>query len=682
MAIPVIPAYPPFRWPATQSFTYGDFHTNQLLLEGLRKYIQDELVPWIDENIENFGEDVRTRLNAAITTINTAIREAEQTFAEQAEEQNAAVSARLAENLTRINAAVRTVIEAHIDFTDPVVKGVWDARETFRAALDGAYANKSTQTIVETGRLSKASLDDDYPAKSIVETGRLSQAALDERHAAKSTQTTVEEGRLSRTNLDTYYADSVHDRTTVVGKALRDTYGVTTGHFGIKGDGSDETAAFQAFVTHVVTNGLEGIVTVNEVRISAAINVPRGRGWRIKGQGPYNGTNIVQTADNVPILRFTDTGSVAPRDWAIEDICFTYQTLQPYTNTAANCIYFETMVYEFVFRRVYFRGGRYGLAYKPEIGGAWGGDWDAIQFGQMSGGWYDMSRTINSVPNNRFGRIFGDAATCQDYLFKQFRGYNSTIDTIEVINYDHGLGAGFFDFSAGASFHIGAFKMEGGKVLKSADLVRIPANSFITFGEFRLQGSNGGLILNPVSGEIRLFVMGAGGDNQATLRIGLLAITGEVLNTYILAGGHFFDQVIIDRINYDGGWKLANTPGGTALTQNVQIETWMNKRMSPNKGDVDVTIVPGDETTMFFQTPFTAPRTVNLPSDVYNLIGGLKYRFYLAANVVNGTNTFTIMADTRVVYTKDATNTQIITVEWRRHTSGPGGWFVTDVSSV
>lgn len=98
------------------------------------------------------------------------------------------------------------------------------------ASLDADYAAKSVQTMVESGRLTEASLDTDYAAKSVqtmVESGRLTEASLDADYAAKTVQTTVETGRLSETALTASFGSLV-----------------PVSRFGVVGDGAtDDTTA-------------------------------------------------------------------------------------------------------------------------------------------------------------------------------------------------------------------------------------------------------------------------------------------------------------------------------------------------------------------------------------------------------------------------------------------------------
>lgn len=446
----------------------------------------------------------------------------------------------------------------------------------------------------------------------------------------------------------------------------------------------------QAFLDHIVANGAHGVIPFREVRISQPLTIAGARGWTMRGMGRWRGTNLVQTASNVPILRVGVGGGINLRDWVIADICLTYDTSQPASATAANCILFEAMPYQFELHNVYFRNGFYGIGYQAGVGGGWGGDWDGIVFGSMSGGWINMAGTVNSVPNNRYGRIYGDSSTCNDFLFKSFTGYNTTIASVEIINHANAtgvVGSGIFDFTTGSSFIIGAFKLEGGRFTgPNVDLVRIPAGCYIQFGEFRLQASNGGLTVTPSAGDCSIFAMNSGGTSVSTVEIGLLAVTATAAgftNGYVFRGGQRFSQVFIRRLEKTQ-WKLSNRPGGALVNENIRIDQWMNRRLSANKGDAGLTIVPGEtEQTLFFETPLTAQRDIIPPTDSAELIGGLSYRVYVAANVVNGTNYLRIVVPgVRVIYSKTTTTAEVITVEWRTNSSGAAGWVVTGVSAM
>lgn len=463
--------------------------------------------------------------------------------------------------------------------------------------------------------------------------------------------------------------------------ARRGDLEISAREFGVKGDGTDETTALQAFVDYLAANGAHGVIPYRDVRISSPLVYPAVRGWKLRGMGRFRGTNLIQMSDNVPIVRVGAGGGDMLRDWAFEDICLTYNTPQPATNTSAYCLYFEAMPYQFTLRNVNFRNGYYGIGYAAGLGGGWGGDWDGIVFSGMSGGWYDMSGTINGVPNNRFGRLYGDASGATDYLFKQWRGYNTTVETIEIINYNGGLG--LLDFTTQSVFIIGTFKLEGGSfTLPSTDLVRIPAGAFVRFGEFTLRSTNGGLTVNPSSGDCAVFAMGSGGSSVASVEIGVLNVqASSLVNGYIFRGNVRSSQVFIRRLERTL-WKIANTGAGTVVNENIVIDQWMNKRLSANKGDASLTVAPGEtEGTLFFETPLTAQRDISLPSDTKDLIGGLQYRVYVAAGVVNGTNYLRlVIPGTRTVYSKTTSTAEVITVEWRRNTNGANGWVVTGVS--
>jgi hypothetical protein len=470
---------------------------------------------------------------------------------------------------------------------------------------------------------------------------------------------------------------------------LRD-HEISAREFGVLGDGSDETTKMQAFLDYITANGAHGVIQCREVNISQPLTISNGRGWTLRGMGRWRGTNIIQTANNVPIIRAGVGGGTSFRDWVIADICLTYSSAQPATSTDANCIFFEAMPYQFELHNVYFRNGYYGIGYQSGVGGAWGGDWDGIIFGSMSGGWINMTGTINSVPNNRFGRLYGDSSTSTDFLFKSFTGYNTTMASIEVINHANGSGVegrGIFDFTTGSSFIIGAFKLEGGRfTAANMDLVRVPAGCYIQFGEFRLQASNGGLTVTPSSGDCTVFALNSGGTAVSTVEIGLLAVTASstgFTNGYVFKGGQRFSQVFIRRMDKTQ-WKLTNRPGGALVNENIRIDQWMNRRLSTNKGDATVAVVPGDtEHTLFFETALTAQRDVTLPSDSMELIGGLQYRIYVAANVVNGTNYLRItIPGVKVVYSKQTTTAESITVEWRTNSSGAAGWIVTGITAL
>lgn len=170
---PYVPPYGPT--PNITPFTYRDGKTYLQILEGLRVYINQTIVPFVDESIDDLENKWVEEVNRLIDAVNAAIDE---------------------------------VLNASIEVQDPVVAAIFrnDASET-RSVTDLLYASKSIVDalveLTETGYLSEQELATTYALitdvqalstyahteidaiKNIINPpGRLSEEYLDDRYAA------------------------------------------------------------------------------------------------------------------------------------------------------------------------------------------------------------------------------------------------------------------------------------------------------------------------------------------------------------------------------------------------------------------------------------------------------------------------------------------------------------------
>jgi hypothetical protein len=120
---PVLPDYAaPFKpVPNVTPFTIRDGSTMLKKIDGMQKYIQRVLIPWINENFAELADAFETQVNYLLTQVNAAL--AEQTANNEAAnaELEASVDAKLAELEAYINAAVESIISSSIEVSDPVV---------------------------------------------------------------------------------------------------------------------------------------------------------------------------------------------------------------------------------------------------------------------------------------------------------------------------------------------------------------------------------------------------------------------------------------------------------------------------------------------------------------------------------------------------------------------------------
>lgn len=160
------PNYDPRPYTSAQPFTYQDGLTYLEVLESLREWLNTVLVPHVNTEVGGLTDDWAEGIAAIQGALTQAIAD------------NAAtVDARLDTNETAINAAIQAVIDSSISVSDPVVRGVLEAAvSSTREWLDTRYATKAEVDAVPT----QAENDDRYVPKTLVDSGRLSAAALED----------------------------------------------------------------------------------------------------------------------------------------------------------------------------------------------------------------------------------------------------------------------------------------------------------------------------------------------------------------------------------------------------------------------------------------------------------------------------------------------------------------------
>lgn len=162
--------------PNITPFTYKDGLTYLSILEDLRRYIRDIVVPHSDASFKSLTEaveqeitelvnavneslasqaegvnnalteqteDVAQRIsvltnsvNDKISNVTTALEQQSAEVSAELAEQNALVVSRLAENIENVNAAIATIIDNTIEVSDPVITGVLrDNTSTGRRAV-------------------------------------------------------------------------------------------------------------------------------------------------------------------------------------------------------------------------------------------------------------------------------------------------------------------------------------------------------------------------------------------------------------------------------------------------------------------------------------------------------------------------------------------------------------------
>lgn len=429
----------------------------------------------------------------------------------------------------------------------------------------------------------------------------------------------------------------------------------------------DWLPAIQAFANYLTTNHVQGYMPPGRYKINGKINVKNTYGWGFIGAGNES-TIIEQMADNVPIFDLGAIAGDAMHSYAIRDMQLTYTNVQPATNVNANPIYFTGSGFEGEFKHISFMRGSWAIRLAPGQACPWGQSWDQLQFKSgLTGGAIDWTSGVNAVPNNVWGRFFIDAANMVGPIFKQIRGYNWTINAIEILS---GTNVQWIDAQAGSQVTITALKMElmnytGTLAFNGSALINFPSG-IVRIDQLNLAGTNAILT---TANQLNLVNITTGDCEIGRLTTLLTVASSNFYLANMSAGSC--------RIHYPvrGSFPVTDyTNVSSAVAADFLVVTPdKNDKLSSNKGDADYTVAFGDPAMVRFETTLTAQRTINLPSG--NMcFNGLRYRI-MSSGAVNGANTLVVKASTVTKATLSADKTWV-ELEWRRNATAHNGWLV------
>lgn len=245
MSTPALPEYvAPYKpVPQVTPFTYRDGTTMLKKLDGIVRYINRSIVPFINDNFSELADDFEEQVNILIAAV---------------------------------NAAIDSVINDSVEVQDVVIAAnINNESSATTAALEAKYALKTVtdalEALVNTGRLSETELDAAYAAKSdldaisdIINTGRLSEASLDNRYSQRSQVEVHAPDPTGNVTTDTNNIQSLITAMTGIGGIIRlqpGTYKVTSLAFA-RDNKLPQLMGRGMGVTYIEGNGTNPVITV------------------------------------------------------------------------------------------------------------------------------------------------------------------------------------------------------------------------------------------------------------------------------------------------------------------------------------------------------------------------------------------------------------------------------------
>lgn len=133
---------PPYTWGYSQysnitPFTYRDGLTFLEVFELFRKYLNDTLIPFINDNFSQFDDEFTADMNALINAVNTALAN-----------QTADVDKKIADLTKYVNDSIAAIINNSITVQDPVMAGIINnPTSQSRVALNNIYKRRAYEPI-------------------------------------------------------------------------------------------------------------------------------------------------------------------------------------------------------------------------------------------------------------------------------------------------------------------------------------------------------------------------------------------------------------------------------------------------------------------------------------------------------------------------------------------------------
>lgn len=190
---PYIPNWTPV--PVVTPFTYRDGVTMLKKVDGIIRYLNRTVIPFINKTNKELAERVEADINNMITVVNAAIAELESTTDQKLTDMQhtvdnaiSYVNTSIANLTTYVDEQVQLIIQDGIQVQDPVITGILNnPNSNSRQALDLIYAPIAIQDVVNNGRLSPANLDKKFKMyESVSDYGAIGNGAVDDRSAIQA----------------------------------------------------------------------------------------------------------------------------------------------------------------------------------------------------------------------------------------------------------------------------------------------------------------------------------------------------------------------------------------------------------------------------------------------------------------------------------------------------------------
>lgn len=268
MTIPNLPAYVPSFRPLTQiqPFTYRDGLTYLEKLDDMSRYINMVVVPFINDNFDELGDEFVAEVNRMIAEVEAQLTAQTEAVSEQLETQNTAITEQLAEQNESLETSI-TAIESQMTALQTTVNNQLDAMQEYVDEQVGLIIGESVELndtifntlIQDTDSDSRTTLDGLYSVSTVgdpVVAGFVNDTGSDTRTAVDDAISDY----VTSDAADTQLASIVSDDTSDLHEALDNEYG-------------DRIVALEyklrAVANLTALNGLTGMVQGDRVRVIA-----------------------------------------------------------------------------------------------------------------------------------------------------------------------------------------------------------------------------------------------------------------------------------------------------------------------------------------------------------------------------------------------------------------------------